>query len=64
MKQGKGSSFDKRMHWSQQTPSSNNTKDNSTDGHHQMVNTKIKLTIIFEAKDGDALFNQKSKIWS
>jgi len=26
-----------------------------------MVNTKIKLTIIFEAKDGDALFNQKKQ---
>ena len=42
MKQGKGSqSFVKKMHWSQQTPSSNNTRDNSTHGHHQMVNTEV-----------------------
>ena len=30
--------------------SSNNTRDGSTDGHHQMVNTKIKLIIFFAAK--------------
>ena len=33
------------------TPSSNNTED-STHGHHQMVNTKIRLIIFFAAKDG------------
>ena len=26
-----------------------------------MVNTKIRLTIIFEAKDGDDLINQKKQ---
>ena len=35
----------------------NNTRDNSTDGHHQMVNTKIRL-IISAAKDGEALYSQ------
>ena len=44
------------MHWSQQTPSSNNTKD-STHGHHQMVNTEIRLIIFFAAKDGEALYS-------
>ena len=29
--------------------------DDSTYGHHQMVNTKIRLIIIFAAKDGEAL---------
>ena len=29
--------FAKRMHWSQQTPSSNNTREDSTHGHHQMA---------------------------
>ena len=35
------------MHWSYQTPSFNNTKDSSTYGYHQMVNTKIRLIYIF-----------------
>ena len=33
-----------------QTPSSNNTREDSTHGHHQMVNTKIRLIIFFAAK--------------
>ena len=33
-------SFDKRTHWSWQTPSSNDTSGDSTHGHHQMVNTE------------------------
>ena len=28
----------------------NNTRDDSTHGHHQMVNTEIKLIIFFVAK--------------
>ena len=36
-------SFVKRTHWSLQTSFSNNTRDKSTHGHHQMVNTKIRL---------------------
>ena len=44
MKQNKGQqSFAKRMHWSEQTPSYNNTREDSTHGHHQMVNTEIRL---------------------
>ena len=49
----------KRMHWSQQTPSSKNTRDDSTLGHHQMVNTKIRLIVFFAAKDGEALYSQQ-----
>ena len=33
--------------------SSNNTRDNSTHGHNQMVNIKIRLIIFFVAKDGE-----------
>ena len=51
------------MHWSQQTPSSNNTRDDSTDGHHQMVNTEIRLIIFFAAKDGEALYSQQKQDW-
>ena len=40
-------------------PSSNSTREDSTHGHHQMVNTKIKLIIFFAAKDGEALYSQQ-----
>ena len=39
--------------------SSNNTREESTHGHHQMVNTKIRLIIFFAAKDGEALYSQQ-----
>ena len=48
------------MHWSQETPSSNNTREDSTHGHHQMVNTEISL-ILFAAKDGEALYSQQKQ---
>ena len=57
MKQGKDNSFAKRMHWSWQTPSCNNTREDSAHGHNQMVNTEIRLIIFFTAKDGEALNN-------
>ena len=40
-------------------PSSNNTREDSTYGHHQMVNTEIRLIIFFAAKDGEALYSQQ-----
>ena len=49
------------MHWSQQTPTSNNTREDSTHGHHQMVNTEITLIIFFAAKDGEALYSQQKQ---
>ena len=60
MKQGKGEqSFAKRMHWLQQTPSSNNTREDSIHGHHQMENNEIRLIIFLAAKDGEALYSQQ-----
>ena len=53
--------FAKRIHWSQKTPSSNNTREDSTHGHHQMVNTEIRLIIFFAAKDGEALYSQQKQ---
>ena len=44
-----------------QTPSSNNTGEDSTHGHHQMVNTEIRLIILFAAKDGEALYSQQQQ---
>ena len=46
------------------TLSSNNTRGDSTHGHHQMVNTEIRLIIFFEAKDGEALYSQPKKTGS
>jgi len=47
MKQDKGQqSFVNRTHWSWQTPFSNNPRDDTTHGHHQMVNTKIILIVL------------------
>ena len=40
-------------------PSSNNTREDSPHGHHQMVNTEIRLTIFCAAKDGAALYSQQ-----
>ena len=51
------------MRWSQKTPSSNNTRDDSIHGHQQMVNTKIRLIIFFAAKDGEALYSQQEQDW-
>ena len=38
----------------------NNTRD-SINGHHQMVNTEIRLIIFFAAKDGDLYTVSKNK---
>ena len=51
------------MHWSLQTPSSNNTRQDSKHGHHQMVDTEIRLIILFAAKDGEALYSQQKQDW-
>ena len=40
---------------------SNNTREDSTHGHHQMVNIKIRLIIFFAAKDGEALYSQQKQ---
>ena len=38
-----------------------NTREDSTHGHHQMVNTEIRLIIFFAAKDGEALYSQQKQ---
>ena len=47
------------MHWSEQTPSSNNTREDSAHGHHQMIDTEVRLIIFFAAEDREALNNQQ-----
>ena len=58
------------MHWLCQEnalviakPFSNNTGDDSTHGHHQMVNTEMRLIILFAAKDGEVLYSQHKQDW-
>ena len=36
-------------------------REDSTHGHHQMVNTEIRLIIFFAAKDGEALYSQQDR---
>ena len=33
----------------------------TTQGHHQMVNTEIRLIIFFAVKDGEALYSQQKQ---
>ena len=40
---------------------SNNTREDSMHGHHQMVNTEIRLIIFFAAEDGEALYSQQKQ---
>ena len=49
--------------FSYQTPSSNKTSEDSTHGHHQIVNTKITLIVFFATKDGEALYSQQKQDW-
>ena len=37
------------------------TQEDSTHGHHQMVNTEIRLMVYFAAKDGEALESQQKQ---
>ena len=37
------------------------TEEKTTHGHHQMVNTEIRLIIFFAAKDGEALYSQQKQ---
>ena len=39
------------------------TKEKTLHGHHQMVNTKIRLIIFFAAKDVEALYSQQKEDW-
>ena len=37
------------------------TREDSTHGHHQMVNTKIRLVVFFAAKDGEAVYSRQNQ---
>ena len=64
MKQGKGYQCSaKGTCLSEQTRSFSNTRDDSTHGHHQMVNIEIRLIIFSTANDGEALYSQQKQDW-
>ena len=44
-------------------PLPNNTREDSTHGQHQKVNTEIRLIIFFAAKDGEVLYSQQKQDW-
>ena len=59
---GRGEEARPRLAWATPLSSwSNNTREDSTHGHHQMVNTEISLIIFFAAKDGEALHSQQKQ---
>ena len=60
MKQGKANDFGREhtVHNKQPFPT---TRDDSTIGHHRIVNTEIKLIIFFAAKDGEVLHSQQKQ---
>ena len=37
------------------------TQEKPTHGHHQMVNTEIRLILFFAAKDAEALYSQQKQ---
>ena len=41
----------------------NNTRDDSTHGHHHMVKTKVRLTIFFADEDREILYSQQIQDW-
>ena len=40
-----------------------NTREDSIHGHHQMVNTKIRLIIFSAVNNGEALYSQQKQDW-
>ena len=59
MKQGEGSQSLPREPIGHSKHPLPTTQEKTTPGHHQMVNTEIRLTIFFAAKDGETLYNQQ-----
>ena len=39
----------------------NNTREDFTHGHHQVVNSKINLIVFFIAENAEVIYNQQSQ---
>ena len=63
MKQGKGNRVLPGKHTGHNKHNLPTTQEKTlhTHGHHQMVNTEIRLIIFFVAKDGEALYRQQKQ---
>ena len=61
MKQAKANRVLPRQHTGHSKQPLPTTQEKTTHGHHQMVNTKIRLIIFFAAKDGEALYSQQKQ---
>ena len=61
MKQGKGNRVLPRERPGHSKHPLPTTQEKTLHGHHQMVNTKIRLIIFFAAKDGEALYSQQKQ---
>ena len=61
MKQAKANRVLPRKHTGHSKHPLPTTREDSTHGHHQMVNTEIRLIIFLAAKDGEALYSQQKK---
>ena len=44
-----------------ESSSTSSTREDCTHGHHQVVNTEIRLIVFFAAKDGESLYSQQNK---
>ena len=63
MKQAKANRVLPREHTGYSKHSLPTTQEKTTHGYYQMVNTKIRLIILFAAKDGQALYSQQKQDW-
>ena len=61
MKQAKANRVLPRKHTGHSKHPLPTTREDYTHGHHQMVNTEIRLIIFFAAKDGEALYSQQKQ---
>ena len=50
-----------REHTGHNKHSSNNTREDSTHGHHHIINNEIRLIIFSAVKDGEALYSQQKQ---
>ena len=61
MKQGKGKQFCQDNTVVIANTLFQQIREDAIHGHHQMVNTEIRLIIFFAAKDGETLYSQQKQ---
>ena len=63
IKQGKANRILPREHTAHSKHPLLTTQEKTLHGHHQMVNTEIRLVMFFAAEDGEALVSQQKQDW-